>query len=202
MARKIYIGSSNARRIKNLYIGASNVSRRIKAAYIGVNGQARKFWPEPVHVWNYYTIAYTYNTSFGYMDNYSTVVGSSDFYYSRQYSLSNGKFVISQDDIQYDRYDPFDLNSGSYYITSLDGSEYSSAGYYFRSTVCNAGSYDNIYKLNTGRSAGYFYVAQGEIKITGQSPETYLGQVRSSIRNSYPDNGILGNYWYIYQGQT
>ena len=45
MAKFVYIGATNARRVSSLYIGVNGSARRITKAYVGVSRQAREFWP-------------------------------------------------------------------------------------------------------------------------------------------------------------
>ena len=35
---------------------------------------------------------------------------------------------------------------------------------------------------------------------TTQSAGTYVGQVTSTNRNAYSDNGVTGSYWYVFVG--
>lgn len=44
MATGAYIGSSNSKKLKALYVGIGNISKKIKKAYVGVNNQARVWW--------------------------------------------------------------------------------------------------------------------------------------------------------------
>lgn len=44
MARKVYIGSSNAKNISAIYVGVGSKTRNVKKAYIGVGGKARVFF--------------------------------------------------------------------------------------------------------------------------------------------------------------
>lgn len=45
MAKFVYIGATNARRVSSLYIGVNGSARRITKAYIGVSGSAKQFYP-------------------------------------------------------------------------------------------------------------------------------------------------------------
>ena len=55
MARRIYIGTGAARKVKTAYIGSGNVARKIVKGYVGVGNQAKQFWPIQ-YVWNRYEV--------------------------------------------------------------------------------------------------------------------------------------------------
>lgn len=48
MATGAYVGKSTAKKVKGIYIGASNISKKVKRAYVGAGGLSRLWWTAPL----------------------------------------------------------------------------------------------------------------------------------------------------------
>ncbi|MDY2986310.1 MAG: hypothetical protein SOR77_01615 [Peptoniphilus sp.] len=60
-----------------------------------------------------------------------------------------------------------------------------------------------IRRIGTGRTIDFFvdfYKIEEIREVTGYSQGSYIGDVKSTSRNAYPDNGESGGYWYVYKG--
>ena len=74
MAKGIYIGNSNAKKVKKIYLGDSN-AHKVKKGYIGVDNVSRLFYSSG-YLWKKYTIGQV--NKYSYPDNFS----SSNMYFS------------------------------------------------------------------------------------------------------------------------
>ena len=100
MARRIYIGTGTARKVKAAYIGSGNVARKIVKGYVGVSNQAKQFWPIQ-YVWNRYSIKTT--TKYSYtrteiLHNMNAIIGlTTNSYGARAFEFDDatGLFTIS-----------------------------------------------------------------------------------------------------------
>ena len=55
MAKGLYIGNSNAKKVKKIYLGDNN-SRKVKKGYVGVDGIAKLFFSGAT-IWKKYNAA-------------------------------------------------------------------------------------------------------------------------------------------------
>ena len=199
MARRIYIGTGTARKVKAAYIGSGNVARKIVKGYVGVSNQAKQFWPIQ-YVWNRYSIKtstiYSY-TRTTVLRNMNALIGiTSSSYGARNFEFNEitGLFTLSNSiSIDYQDY-------GTWYGTDYT---YNSETDILSKLYCDIGSFDTIYSLYLSRSAASdilqrYQASEPEIS---QSQGDFIDQVRSENRSAYPNNGVSGSYWYVYQGE-
>lgn len=200
MARRIYIGTGTARKVKTAYIGSGNVARKIVKGYVGVSNQAKQFWPNLQYIWNRYSIKtstiYSY-TRTQILRNMNALIGiTSSSYGARHFEFDEitGLFTLSNS-ISIDYQD-----RGTWYGTDYT---YNSETKILSKFECENGSFNTIYGLEISYSAANDTLSRyqaSEPEIT-QSQGDYIDQVRSENRNAYPDNGVSGSYWYVYQGE-
>lgn len=227
MAKGLYIGNGNAKKIKSLYAGVGNTSHKIKAGYIGVNGSAQLFYRSTYYTWNRYQINTVYQRKlivgdngdryqWGTFDEYST--SDDDPYYSYcsestdKILTNTGMFnkggtfplVIGYDrditgitfDIGYynvlvSRIDLYaDNNGGRFEFTDAETAEY---------CLCIGNHYSGYadqtsYPFHT---AGSLYQA-----VPTDTAGEFIDVVESGNPDTYPQNGKLGDYWYVYQGMV
>lgn len=211
MARKIYIGSSgSSRNVSDIYIGISGRSRKVTKGYIGINDIAKKFYGLQ-YMWKRYTIetVNTYEeTSKRYANfRYITAAASQSGKLPTrcEFDTSTGKFILSDLDIVEIRDDGM---TSEYYTTEVNIEYYDNTGYLVGFTAIKEGAYDGpIYNIEAHRYVWPSMNTESNVDIytssiasSMQSAGTYLADIYSENRNAYPNNGISGNYWYIYQG--
>ena len=199
MARRIYIGTGTARKVKTVYIGSGNAARKIVKGYVGVGNQAKQFWPLQ-HVWNRYSIKTT--TKYSYtrteiLRNMNAIIGlTTNSYGARAFEFDDatGLFTISN------RISIDNRDYGTWYGTAYT---YNSNSNILSVFECDIGSFDTIYDLwNTYASNGdSLWQYRATESGTTQSQGDYIDQVKSENRSAYPDNGVSGTYWYVYQGE-
>ena len=215
MSRKIYIGTGTSRRIRQLYVGSGNVARRVKAAYVGVGGSARKFWPI-LYKWNRYevnsTVQYTPYvrsdeviefgrwTEFG---QYSLIYSYDTYVYGGNflYRLYSGERFPDPDCVD-------DLPNGTtfYAFEYWVGYNGGSLSYIRADFGLNSSATDGTMVEFIKQSGSYGGTVRRRIhtysKQTVTSAGSYIDQVTSENRNAYPDNGVSGSYWYVFQGEA
>lgn len=203
MSRKVYISASgSSKNVPKLYVGVSSVARKIKVGYIGVSGSARVFYrAAPVYVWNRYNIAtvtsYTevhqilYNSA---INEVTSARGATQY----TFDASTGLYTIAAEDIR-----TIDTTSRvTRYCTSVSTRQ--AGGVRITGTSVSPGSHNQIYcatfAINAAEDINVMrYSAQ---QTSSQSQGSYIDQITSENRSAYPDNGISGSYWYVYQGET
>lgn len=213
MARKIYIGSSgSSRNVSNIYIGVSGVARKVIKGYVGANDVAKKFYGLQ-YVWKRYTIEIinTYEQTTERYANFRYITAaasqSGKLPTRCEFDASTGRFALSNLGTVEIREDGF---TSDYYTTKVNIEYYDNAGYMTSFSVIKEGVYDGpIYHIEARR---YYWpsmntesnvdIYTSSITSSVQSAGTYLTDVYSENRNAYPDNGISGSYWYVYQGEA
>ena len=190
MAKRIYIGTGTARNVRSLYIGVNGSARRIKAGYMGNANAARKFWPKG-YMWNYYSIQYQYNEIHGESSKYNHSAAYGTWQYTTSWYIDNstGVFVVTQ------------VNTASYFNDIPYGARVT--GYEWGGTSCTVGNHSVMYEFYEIQVGGT-YRSSITLQLNTSNPQigSHIGQIISENRNAYPDNGISGSYWYIYQGET
>ena len=202
MAKKLYLGAGNSsRECSKLYIGESSIARKIIKGYIGVNGSARQFYP--LYKWKRYSVNSTSTldkTNYGMITYYVSSSGATNRYLpayeSSLRATPSGILVlgVSWIDALYN----FDIIFSYQY--SINGQTVTNM--WDMSNSVNQ-TYSTLYAFVpqtggrgwSGPCHQYIYTSQ-----TLTSIGSYLEDVYSDSRNAYPDNGILGSYWYVYDG--
>lgn len=204
MSNGIYLGNSNSKKVKKLYIGTNNQAKRIKKGYIGVNNQAKLFWTHTIYRWNRYQIEQKV------VDVVPTVttIDTGDRFYST-YSTSQGIQVT--DGVMH-------LINPTAYVHSVgsDNDEYNLfaeswlyvpdpkniVNRYFYHIIGTGGVTVWIDSIPYLHSYGIFI--QGRTSNHGQFMQCELQSVAGALvdvvesdnPSAYPDNGVSGNYWY------
>ena len=200
MARRIYIGTGTARKVKTAYIGSGNVARKIVKGYVGIGNTAKRFWPNLQYIWNRYSIktstiySYTRTTVHSNMNALIGITSSSYGARSFEFDETTGLFTISNStSIDYQ-------DKGTWYGTDYT---YNSEAQWVSKFYCDIGSFDTIYGLYISGSAAddILWRYRATESGTTQSQGDYIDQVRSENRSAYPDNDVSGSYWYVYQGE-
>ena len=200
MSKGLFLGSNEiARKGTDLYVGVNGVARKVSKGYVGIDGVAREFWPR-YHVWNRYTIAtVTVNSvlfedlgSWGFTWN---VGGGGSIYVYYTYSeatIQNAPVINNYWNTSAFQYDD---------LKRLGNSVWVSFQYRYNE---KAYPYVMVYIVDRGGSGDgieYRYNRRATLQQTPQQQQgTYIDQVFSVQPNTYPQNGISGSYWYVYQG--
>ena len=197
MSRKIYIGTDVSKKIKALYVGSGDIAHKIKSAYIGVNDVAHKFWPIS-YKWNRYTVESVTKYREGLSESRTDL-------YSRS---STGGFPYMPP-----LYNSYTFNELTGEYTGTGGSftpnntTQSVSGYllqsnYTKGYVVYIESRSSSTPSGTRRSVTYEGYRFTTSSYREDAQGNYIDQVTSENRNAYPDNGISGSYWYVYQGEA
>ena len=211
MSKKIYVPSSGlSHKTTKLRVGINNVSRNVVKGYIGINGSAKQFWPdEPVYVWNRYNVDPKYTYSVVYKGSYNST-------WSKQTSGSFAKFAA------------FDSNTGQITLSNIQTYDYRwlldhasmtvMDGYItiyntkfdlgwspneVYSTSAREGTFSQWYRIGITSTNRIMIFSRPDItsSISDYIRGSYLDQVTSKMRGSYPDDGVQGGYWYVYVGE-
>lgn len=200
MSKKIYVPSSGlSHKTTKLRVGINNVSRNVVKGYIGINGSAKQFWPdEPIYVWNrYYTATrYSFYESGSYSVEFNTelsgkysvtakVLDHTGFGYL--WKLYDCQSVSNISDIRNKKIYVYDYTEFRGNITELSARD-------------DTATYNgNVYSIDVG--SGYSGILHNLYGQEFTACGSYIDQVTSKIRGSYPDDGVQGGYWYVYVGE-
>lgn len=224
--------SGLAREVGTLYVGVNGQARKIKKAYIGVGNQAKQFYPEDVtYKWNRYNIKTTYkwnryNIKVSYVwDQYkatntlsytSTQVDNIRYMgvgdpsgTSYELSMVDGEPKIAVTDVSSSE---IDLGE-SRYVNNLGTTLY---GYddpryppvwpqivVYEYHVNEDSPSDYIYKITGVMNGSYSAIDVYKMTATGEIKRgSYIKEVTSSSSSAYPNDGISGSYWYVYDRET
>ena len=204
MAQGVFIGNNGkAKKIKNIFIGVNGKAQKVSKAYIGVNGIAQQFYPG--YVWNRYNTI----TTITYKWNRYTIVtrlAPNGWYYNDYCPITNDIVITIWKDAEMTREESVYLSTSDFpcYTQNTSGigirksSQKDSLKAYEGYVYCTDrdGYYDDSYREmdgNVGRAPAVYMPKEGA--------GTLMGSVTSTTFQ-YPNNGISGNYWYIYTSST
>lgn len=186
MSKNFYIGNGNiAREGQDIYVGIDGVARKVKSGYVGVNGKARKFWPSTIYVWKRYTTVekpvYTYTTSSANAGIWYDANGSVFIHNLNSFDTTTGEWAY----VRVSRPTSVGTNWFDGPLTTVI--------YHANGRVTSGG--DDTYtvrydKIAISQDTGRTQLVQG----------IYIDQVFSENPSQYPQNGVSGSYWYVYQG--
>lgn len=195
MSKNFYVGiGGKAREGKEIYVGIGGRARKVIAGYVGVNGIARKFWPSVVYYyWNVYNINYTQTIT---RESNITIPFSSSpisVYTWRDYEIINGRYDLTNAK----RTGNGLSNQSGYHPTDggfIVGSWRNNTGY-----SSPTGWYWENYTLSQ-TSGSWVYILYCDKYDLVAKQGSYVRRVTSTNQNAYPQNGVQGDYWYVYQG--
>ena len=200
MSKKVYVPSSGvAHKTAKLRVGINNVSRNVVKGYIGVNNVAKQFWPdEPVYVWNrYYTATgYSFYENGSYSVRFNTslsgkysltarVLNHTGFGYL--WKLYDCQTVKNISEIRNKKIYVYDYTEYDGTITELSARD-------------DVSMYaDDVRSIDVGDgNKGVLHNLYGtETTVCG----SYIDQATAKTRGAYPDDGVQGDYWYVYVGE-
>ena len=199
MAKGLYVGNSNAKKVKSLYVG-TGTSRKVKKGYVGVNGKSRLFYSGG-HLWKKYTAtagnsvcsSYTtmtsirnYDSSISIYVSLQTGIGHDGISRTSDYTnYLNQIYLDSSGTLQYN-YDP---NTSRQWYTSKyieiigsRGNSYQSLVLSkFRNTIYTVDAFapidpesDNNYRDIAGSRSGDGDVYMLVVDQNGTSPSRYM----------------------------
>ena len=212
MAKGLYIGNENAKKVKKIYLGDSN-SRKVKKGYVGVDGIAKLFfsgatvWKKynaisnNIYYWNRYEILTTTTYTWS---QYSVIYTQST---DTVYSGTLGPYVY------YSNYLDFDSDTGMYTLPSSDNMQGISWKSYYRGTyigeskntnvvytIINGGAYIRVESVRNpnGTYSSTFRSSSGGIYKYSSTPgpDTFQTYVQSTDANAYPNGGVKSGFWY------
>ena len=204
MSNGIYLGNSNSKKVKKLYIGTNNQAKRIKKGYIGVNNQAKLFWTHTIYRWNRYQIEQevvdvvpsvtvidtgdpsysTYSTSRGIQvtDGVMHLINPTAYVHSAG-SDNDGYNLFAESWL----YVPDPKNNVNRYFYHIIGTGGVSV---WIDSIPYLHSYGIFIQARTSNHSPFM---QCELQSVAG---TLVDVVESDNPSAYPDNGVSGNYWY------
>lgn len=205
MSNGIYLGNSNSKKVKKLYIGTSNQAKRIKKGYIGVNNQAKLFWFHTIYRWNRYQIEQkvvdvdpsvtTIDTGDRFYTTYSSTQGI-QVTDGRMYLINQTAYVHSAGSDS----DGYNLFGESWLYVPDPKNVVNKYFYHIIGTSGVTVWIDSLPYLDSygiriqGRSSNRSQFMQCELQsVAGALVDT----VESDNPSAYPDNGVSGDYWYV-----
>ena len=209
MSKGIYIGNSNAKKVKKMYLG-NGTSRKVKKGYIGVGNVAKLFYSSG-YVWKKYNT----NTTNTYHWNKYSITTKIDGHTlgwgpTEDIDVARNERIYSSIEFDSDRGDlRIDRNSGEMVYEVIydprDDNLDALIGWYqapTRPTIVNdcykiVAVYGTRGNLVIECGGKYCEIEPNETEERG----SLLGSVTSTSRNTYPTNGISGSYWYVYDRQ-
>ena len=229
MSKGIYIGNSNAKKVKKMYLG-NGTSRKVKKGYIGVGNTARLFYSSG-YVWKKYN---TTEKNIYYWDRYQAL-SSWDYSQYNRPNLGWRRFPntvkcyaqTTREHCRVYNYDASPDIQDNGIIRSLAlgdllrGTTESTADN-FHSGTCLISNYrydedeDTLYlqvvPTPDSRNVEEIQYMDYCTFVSGSRWEgynfyksntrgNYIDEVSSTSSGSYPLNGVSGNYWYVYDRQ-
>lgn len=203
MAKGIYIGNNNAKKVSKLYFG-NGTSHKVKKGYIGVGNVAKMFYSSG-YVWKKYN---TNTTNIYYWNRFNVVTTTTYTWDKYKYDFIGYEYSYYRGDELYlsinqttrlyrsirvnEDGDIEFVGSYTYYRDFNDRGDYSSAnGWYLQHglDICeiyDAMSYQrvDVYRIEVQRGEAIY------------EKGSYLGTVTSTSSSAYPNNGQQGSYWY------
>ena len=207
MAKGLYIGNENAKKVKKIYLGDSN-SRKVKKGYIGVGNIAKLFYSSG-RIWKKYTTnetltyiwkRYRITASYTYKDfedgdflcRATGTMTSEHCYTDTATSLT----VYNTGRTPY--FGGFSQHEYTEGI-SIDGYVAASSGLP-KIVYKSRGEGELVYRWFRSSSAAQsgIYANGAYRKYTATINEVDAGTVSSSNESEYPNNGDSGNYHYVF----
>lgn len=197
MAKGLYIGNSNAKKVKKIYLGDNN-SRKVKKGYIGVDGTAKLFFSGAT-VWNKYNSVATTRYYWNRFSLVTTTTYTWDRYQiTYEYQLVNGSSttidIRNTDTVYRSAYSNrgrVEL-SGSVLAVSVSSDLTRLSGYYYLMSG-QALRLTSVNSVMTTRRVRYNCVEVDSKQVESQ---VYAGTVSSTNANAYPTNGSQSGYYY------
>lgn len=166
--------------------------------FIGRNNGIDVYNPKILNIWKKYTsiesLLYNwgrYSISYDYTEDNKY---GNNFFAAGTYYVQHGNMSIVTD------------GSGSYYKWSEEPEvSYSPSQWDYGDSITSYTSRPTSYyilgSMGSGVSGGrYWYSTRYTITGTTKSIGSHIDDVSSQNRNTYPDNAISGNNWYVYIG--
>lgn len=213
MAKAVYIGNDNAKKVKKMYLG-NGTSHKVKKGYIGnESGKARLFYSSG-RIWKKYntvtTRTYQWSKYGVYSERYIheeewhgsilawPILPTYTFYTTTvEPTLDiSGNYVFgSYEKITYHRGSTLEINGGVYLLCTNNHGETPMPGviYYFYS---DSGITVTTTSKGQLQCSGHGYMYGRRDRYV---KDDFLDYVYSSNRSEYPDDDYENNYWYVYE---
>lgn len=218
MAKGIYIGNSNAKKVKKIYLGDSN-SRKVKKGYVGVNNQAKLFYSSG-YVWKKYTVKYNTIYQIKNTDDYTSPDGVGDvrrvtlgyypykaqipFYRSMRFDTTTGSISFYE---QINLTFKGDTLTNEWAIADYPPYTYDIDGHPFNLNIRLPDWGGNFDYRHSGQDYYIYYRGYPKFITTTTVQKKvqgdYVGDVNSDNPSAYPNNGEYSDgYWYVFQGEA
>ena len=228
MAKGIYWGGGTSRKVKKVYLGINGSSRKVKKGYIGdETGKARLFYSSG-RIWKKYNAIYhpavtTYywnkynagNATLGYHQNYGADTNADTWYltgngsawdgglYNYTFSPDGKVFSNGRDQLASPGSSIRDMAQGSacgYYKSH----EYRQIYYANACVITMASPYetDKFFEADIHTNGSRNHMELHVYTIVPGRKTTLVGEVSSTNSAQYPNNGVVGVYYYEYTRQN
>ena len=205
MAKAVYLGDNNSRKVKKMYEG-NGTAHKIKKGYIGdSSGKARLFFSGATR-WNRYTVITqyrwnTYNTIYSEQITGTGTAGWStpilSIYGAYDFACNSTKPALNTSTGLYTLTGTVGPMPGEYIGIAFATSKSASSIVVFPSEVnLTLQSFGSTYYLYSHFMDPITYTTYSAVKSKG----SFTGTVQSANQSQYPTNGISGNLWYEYTG--
>lgn len=197
MSKGMYLGSEGlAKKGTDIYVGVDGVARKVSKGYVGVGGVCRQFWPSiTYYVWNVYNINYTEEITRESNITFNMPISPAKVCTWIDKEIVNGVY-----DLTNARLIQHGLSSNSGFHSTDGGfivGRYNNSSGYSSST---GWYWDGDYTLSANSSGTWQYTLYCDKYQIKSNMGSYVKQVVSTNKSTYPTNGIQGSYWYVYQG--
>ena len=219
MSKGIYIGNSNAKKVKKMYLG-NGTSRKVKKGYIGVGNTARLFYSSG-YVWKKYTVKYNTIYQTKLTDDYTSAYGVGDarriglgyYPYNAQLSFYRTMRIGSSGNINF--YDEVNVTfkgdslTNQWAIADYPQYVYDIDGHpFYLNNRMPDGTRGGFFEYrHSGKDYYIYYIGYPKfISVTTTQQKVqgdYVGDVNSDNPSAYPNNGEYSDgYWYVFQGEA
>ena len=200
------ISGGGLKTLTSLYNSIGGSRKTTSSAYANINGSRKQIFPysaTTIYTWNRYYTETEYSTRYHLWTNYEEYYPYDDklanyggnLYYGTNYSISGSVIKLTGVKTVNRSGGSWSIPSGSYYwlekgsgtfgcIQSMDMSTYE----YDQVTLWYGDIMDEYLDMYIFQRIEEEETVKGELR----------DQVTSSSRNTYPDNGVSGSYWYVF----
>lgn len=223
MAKAVYIGNNNSKKVKKMYLG-NGTSRKVKKGYVGVNGVAKLFFSGAT-VWKKYNAVENHTYHWNRFNRVTTTtykwnrynVNTTTTYTWRKYNIvtTGDKYEVDiryNDTLNVKVQDDGYCNVGGVYRTcTANGTGDTSLRLSGKVTI-NENNFDSLSGYYAGGSGRAYYLPSPHtvrnnkaeyygatcVGVRGNQniEHVYVGNVTSTDPNAYPNGGSQGGYYY------
>ena len=188
-------------------MNSGGTRKSISSAYANISGTRKQIFPysaTTIYTWNKYNVNESISLGSGY-SGYSVSLdwggpdAESAIFYGSSYTISGSEFYISGES---------EIDLSTYNASAVKGLKNTLSNKYWQYRHNYS---DGVYRgtllygctnvsCSSGNPASFTcskYYTSDSVTIT-TSRGSYIGQVTSSNKSTYPTDGVSGSYWYVF----